>query len=116
MFFRSRRYTVLVADRSSGVVRRVTVSLRTALLVVCATLLTPILSGLGAKWSAQSELDQLRSQNATLTVENGNFRAATGQLTTQIQSLETVIDDLGARSELDPEQAKAMQKLPAVVK
>jgi len=49
-------------------------------------------------------------------VENGNFRASTGELTTQIQSLESVIEDLGARAALDPAQARAMQKLPAVVK
>jgi len=49
-------------------------------------------------------------------VENGSYRAATGELTAQIQSLETVINDLGARSQLDPVQARAMQKLPAVIK
>jgi len=38
------------------------------------------------------------------------------ELTAQIQSLETVINDLGARSQLDPVQARAMQKLPAVIK
>src|SRR6185295_4229829 len=40
----------------------------------------------------------------------------TGELTTQIQALEGVIDELGARSALDPAQARAMAKLPAVVK
>jgi murein DD-endopeptidase MepM/ murein hydrolase activator NlpD len=37
-------------------------------------------------------------------------------LTGQIQSLENVINDLGTRSMLDPAQARAMQKLPAVVR
>jgi murein DD-endopeptidase MepM/ murein hydrolase activator NlpD len=76
----------------------------------------PILMGLGAKWSARSEIDQLRTSNALLQVENGSYRAATGELTTQIQSLESVINDLGARAVLDPAQARAMQKLPAIVK
>ncbi len=76
----------------------------------------PVLIGLGAKMSATMEIESLRLSNATLEVENGNFRATTGELTTQIQSLETVINDLGTRSALDPEQAKAIQKLPAVVK
>jgi murein DD-endopeptidase MepM/ murein hydrolase activator NlpD len=111
-----RRYTVVIADRSSGVVRRVTISLRPTVLLVTGVLLLPILIGLGAKWSARAELDQIRSANATLEVENGSYRAATGELTSQIQSLETVINDLGARAELDPAQARAMQKLPAVVK
>jgi murein DD-endopeptidase MepM/ murein hydrolase activator NlpD len=72
--------------------------------------------GLGARWSAKAELDQVRGTNAALELENGSYRTATGELTTQIQSLETVINDLGARSALDPAQVRAMQKLPAVVK
>ena len=76
----------------------------------------PVLIGLGAKWSARAEIDQLRAANSSLTIENGSYRAATGELTAQIQSLEGVINDLGARATLDPAQARAMQKLPAVVK
>ena len=48
-----RRYTVLIADRSSGVVRRVTISLRLRSVVVTASLMLPVLIGLGAKWSAR---------------------------------------------------------------
>jgi len=113
---RGRRYTVLIADRSSGVLRRVTISLRGALLAVAGTLTLPILIGLGARWSAHVELDQLRANASVLQVENGSYRAATGELTTQIQSLEGVIDDLGQRAALDPAAAHAMQRLPAIVK
>ncbi|MGB7218476.1 MAG: M23 family metallopeptidase [Vicinamibacterales bacterium] len=113
---RARRFTVLIADRSSGVVRRVGVNLRPAAAVVGTILAIPILMGLGARWSARTEISQLRSAKSVLEIENGSYRAATGELTTQIQSLEGVINDLGARSTLDPEQARAMQKLPAVVK
>ncbi|MBM3770597.1 MAG: M23 family metallopeptidase [Acidimicrobiia bacterium] len=111
-----RRYTVLIADRSTGVVRRVTISLRTAVGVASTALIMPILVGIGAKISAERELDVLRTSNTALQLENGNFRTATGELTTQIQSLETVLEDLGGRSALDPAQAKAIEKLPAVVK
>jgi murein DD-endopeptidase MepM/ murein hydrolase activator NlpD len=111
-----RRYTVLIADRSSGVTRRVTISLRPLLAIVASVLLFPILVGLGAKWSARAEIDEIRVTNAALQEENGSYRAATGALTAQIQSLEGVIDDLGARARLDPEKSRAMQKLPAVVK
>jgi murein DD-endopeptidase MepM/ murein hydrolase activator NlpD len=76
----------------------------------------PVLIGLGAKWSAINEIDQLRSTNSLLHVENDSYRAATGELTAQIQSLEGVIDNLGARASVDADQARAMQKLPAVVK
>jgi murein DD-endopeptidase MepM/ murein hydrolase activator NlpD len=111
-----RRYTVLIADRSTGVLRRVTIGLRPALAVVTAILMMPVLIGLGAKWSARVEIEQLRTRAAALQVENGNYRQTTGELTTQIQSLENVIDELGARAALDPAQARAMQKLPSVVK
>jgi murein DD-endopeptidase MepM/ murein hydrolase activator NlpD len=113
---RARRYTVLIADRSSGVMRQLTVSQRPTIIAVLAVMAFPVLMGLGAKWSSHSEIDQLRSANSSLTIENGSYRDATGELTAQIQSLETVINDLGARATLDPTQARAMAKLPAVVK
>jgi len=112
----ARRYTIVVADRSSGVVRRGTISLRPFASAVAFILMLPVLVGLGARWSARSEIDQLRSSNAMLEIENGSYRVATGELTTQIQSLESVINDLGERTHLDPAQARAMQRLPAVVK
>lgn len=112
----SRKYTVLLADRSSGVVRRFTFSVRPALAAAVIGLSLPVLVGLGAKWSARTEIEQLRNTNLLLQDENGNYRAATGALTGQIQSLESVINDLGARASLDPTAARAMAKLPAVVK
>jgi murein DD-endopeptidase MepM/ murein hydrolase activator NlpD len=113
---RARRYTVLIADRSSGLVRRITISLRPTLLIGASVLMLPVLIGLGAKWSARAELQEIHAANAILQEENGSYRAATGALTTQIQSLEEVLNDLGTRVKLDPAQARAMQKLPAVVK
>jgi murein DD-endopeptidase MepM/ murein hydrolase activator NlpD len=113
---RARRYTVLIADRSSGLVRRITISLRPTLLIGASVLMLPVLIGLGAKWSARAELQEIHAANAILQEENGSYRTATGALTTQIQSLEEVLNDLGTRVKLDPAQARAMQKLPAVVK
>ncbi len=112
---RSRRYTVVIADRSTGAMRHVTVNVRATILVVAGVLALPVLMGLGARWGARQEIDQLRGANSMLLVENGSYRAATGELTTQIQSLEGVINDLGARAALDPNQARAMAKLPAIV-
>jgi murein DD-endopeptidase MepM/ murein hydrolase activator NlpD len=113
---RGRRYTVLIADGSTGIVRRVTFSLLPFVAMVVSALALPVLIGLGAKWSAHAEIDEIRSTNALLQEENGSYRAATGALTAQIQSLEGVINDLGARATLDPEKTRAMQKLPAIVK
>src|SRR4051794_21922711 len=105
MRLRSCRYTLAIEDRwDYG--RRLTVNLRLAGLVLSALVVTPVLIGLGAKWSAHDELERLRSTNAALEIENGNFRATTGELTTQIQALENVLNDLGARAALDPSQVK----------
>lgn len=111
-----RRYTAVIANRSTGAIRRVTVSLRGLLTVVAGVLALPILIGLGAKWSARLEIEQLRATNATLEIENGNYRATTGALTSQIQALGSVIGELSARSSVDPELARAMDRLPAVVR
>ena len=113
---RQRRYTIVIADRSTGAVGQLTVSLRIVAAVGVSVLMLPVLIGLGAKWSGNMELHQLRATNDALQFENSNFRETTGELTTQIQSLEGVINELGVRSTLDPAQAKAIAKLPAVVK
>ena len=112
----SRRYTILVADRTSGVVRRVTVSFRPAVAVVCAAVTLPVLIGIGAAWKAKSDVAQLYVSHATLEAENANYRGATQALSEQISSLQAAVTDLGARSALDPSLSRAMDKLPAVVK
>jgi len=67
-------------------------------------------------WKARIEVQQLHASNDVLTAENGNYRETTGELSGQIQALEGVIDELASRSALDTAQARAIAKLPAVVK
>ena len=59
----SRRYTILIADRTSGVVRRVTISARPAVAVACAMVTLPVLIGVGAAWKAKSEVAALYASN-----------------------------------------------------
>jgi murein DD-endopeptidase MepM/ murein hydrolase activator NlpD len=112
----SRRYTILIADRTSGVVRRVTISARPAVAVACAIVTLPVLIGIGAAWKAKSEVAALYSSNRSLEAENTNYRGATEALSEQIESLQTVVADLGASSALDPAVARAVEKLPTFVK
>ena len=112
----SRRYTILVADRTSGVVRRVTISAGPAVAVACAVVTLPVLIGVGASWKAKSDVSQLYASHRALEAENVNFRSATEALSGQIESLQTAIADLGARSALDPGVSRAIEKLPALVK
>ena len=111
-----KRYTIIVADRNSGVVRRATVSLRPVLVISGVVLSLPVLIGIGAAWKAKSEIADLQVSHQALEAENASFRSATDELTTQITSLEAAIQDIGARSALDPNVARTMDKLPALVK
>jgi murein DD-endopeptidase MepM/ murein hydrolase activator NlpD len=112
----SRRYTIIVADRKSGVLRRVTVSVRPLALTTGVLLALPVLIGMGAAWKAKSDVVALMASHQTLEIENANYRAATQALADQTEALQSAISDIGARSALDPNLAKSMDKLPAVVK
>jgi murein DD-endopeptidase MepM/ murein hydrolase activator NlpD len=112
----SRRFTVVFVDRASGVGRRATVHLGWTLATLAFLFTVPVLVGLGIRWATLAEIDSLRSSVATLSEENANFKGATGELATQVVSLQGVIDELAVRANLDPAAARAMQKLPAVIK
>jgi murein DD-endopeptidase MepM/ murein hydrolase activator NlpD len=111
-----RRYTILVADRTTGVVRRVTVAARPAVVFTCAVVVLPVLVGIGAAWKAKTDISDLYASQRALELENASYRSATAELSGQIQSLETAIGDLGAQAALDPSLARAMERLPAFVK
>lgn len=113
---RLRRYTFVIADRTTGVVRRFTISLRAGLTILGVAATLPILIGMGARWSAITEIDLLRAGNSSLEMENASYRAATEALTSQIQLLQSAITDLGTRATIDPATAKAMERLPLPLK
>ena len=115
-FMASRGYSIVVADRTTGVVRRFTLSVRPALTVVGCVLALPVLIGLGARWSAQVTIADLRRANANLEVENASYREATGQLASQISALHSAVDELGTRAAVDPTASRAMDRLPPAVK
>jgi murein DD-endopeptidase MepM/ murein hydrolase activator NlpD len=114
--FLSRRYSLLLVDRSSGVGRRFSIRLGWTLGVVGFVFALPVLVGLGIRWMTIAELTALRSTASGLELENASYREATGELTGQLVSLQGAIDELGARSSLDAASARAMQKLPAIVR
>lgn len=113
---RSRRYTIVLADRRSGVVRRFTIGLWPTLATVTGVMALPVLIGTGAAWKAKYDVADLYATAAALGVENANYRIATEALSGQVQGLQTAIGEIGARAALDPTLQSAMDKLPAVVK
>jgi murein DD-endopeptidase MepM/ murein hydrolase activator NlpD len=111
-----RRYTIVVADRQTGAVRRFTIRLRPVAVALTFVLAAPVLAGLALRLTAVSEVEHFRTANNTLTQENSSYREATGMLATQIESLQAAISELGERARLDPVSARAMEKLPANIK
>jgi murein DD-endopeptidase MepM/ murein hydrolase activator NlpD len=112
----SRRYSIVLADRTSGVVRRFTIPVWPTVAGAALTLALPILIGLGARWSAHAALDDLTADNGRLTLENDNYREATSQLASQISALQAAVDEIGVTAAVDPAASRAMDKLPAAVK
>jgi murein DD-endopeptidase MepM/ murein hydrolase activator NlpD len=76
----------------------------------------PVLIGIGAAWKARSDVAGLYADQQALAIENSSYRTATQELSGQIESLQSAIADLGARAALDPNVARTMDKLPALVK
>jgi murein DD-endopeptidase MepM/ murein hydrolase activator NlpD len=114
----SKRYTILIADRSTGITRRFTISLRAVAITVVTMLVlctVPVLVGLGARWSATVDIAQLASANRALRLENDSYREVTGELTTQIVSLQSVVTDINGRV-TDPGQRKAVENLQSLVR
>lgn len=112
----SRRYTIVIADRQTGVIRRFAINFGSTATVVAFVVSLPILIGFGAALKARAEVADLYTTRAALEVENTNYRAATETLSEQIQALQATMSDLGAQAALDPSLRSAMDKLPAVVK
>lgn len=66
-------------------------------------------------WAAQQVIGDLLHQNASLRMENDNYREATSELVAQVSALHSAADDLGARAALDPAATRAIQKLPSSI-
>ena len=83
---------------------------------VLVAFLLPVLIGLGLRWSAVPTSRGCEQPPIVLEVENRSFRAATGALTAQIQALQAAVAQLGDKASIDPATAKAIERLPAMVK
>ena len=112
----SRRYTIVLANRATGVVRRFTISLWPAVAAVACVFSLPVLLGLGIRWTARNAMTELERSNVALQIENASYREATGQLAGQISSLQAAVDTLGIQAVVDPNAKRAMEQLPDQVK
>jgi murein DD-endopeptidase MepM/ murein hydrolase activator NlpD len=112
----SPKFTILVANRQTGAVRRFTVARRPVVLVALALFSVPVLIGLGARWSGEARIQQLAQEREALRVENESYREATGELASQITALQSAMTELGEQAQLDPAMKRAIENLPALVR
>ena len=111
-----RRYALIVADRATGATRSFTVSVGLALIVMTFAVGVPLGWVFHTGWDAYAAVVRLRLSNARLELENAGYRAAATNLFTNIASLQTVIDDLAARTPLDVMRMRAsVERLPAAM-
>jgi murein DD-endopeptidase MepM/ murein hydrolase activator NlpD len=116
---RSPRYTILIANRNTGSIRRLTVARIPLMAAIISVLSVPTfvgLAGLGARQSSLAEIQGLQTTNEGLRLENESYRAATGELAAQIDTLQTALTELTEQAQLDPQTRQAIQRLPPIVK
>jgi murein DD-endopeptidase MepM/ murein hydrolase activator NlpD len=116
---RSPRYTILIANRNTGSVRRLTVGRIPLMAGIIAVLSVPTfigLAGFGARQSSLAEIHVLQTSNEGLRLENESYRAATGELAAQIDTLQTALGELSEQAQLDPQTRRAIQQLPPIVR
>lgn len=112
----AKRYTIIVENKATGVIRQFTIRLRPWLAGIALLFCLPVLFGLAMRWSARAEMQALRDAARASEVENASYREATADLTGQITALQDTVNELSKRSVLDPEVAKAISRLPARIR
>lgn len=110
------RYRVSVESCDTGTAAHLTFSLRTVVLLSGLSCVGLALLILGARASASAELAALRARANILEQENTSYRAATGELTNQITTLQGVLGDLGAVPPVDTHAVDAIDKLPSAIR
>ena len=108
-------FIVKVARDAGGKTFRFTIG--THALIVGALLFVgfPVLFIAGSSWGARAVISDLLRQNAGLQMENASYRDATAQLASQVETLQAAADTIRASADLDPQAARAMQRLPTSI-
>ena len=107
-----KRYSFIVADRSSGVVHRFTLAVRPTLALFAAILAVLIGWTVQSGWSTAAQIEQLQLRNATLAVQNTLYRSTTTELSGRIAALQLAIAELRDNSIVDPRIRRAILRLP----
>ena len=110
----STRYSLILANRDTGITRRLTFRVRPVVAVLTMLLVVPVVLSLYARWTTQSEIDRLTLRTAQSEIENSSYRATASELSIQIAALQNAIAKLDTRSNMDPHMRRSIERLPDV--
>ena len=110
-----KKYTIQFTDDSSGGSRQFVIRLRTVLWTTAALGAAVIMAGL-VQNGILAEIQQLRTTNTALHLENIAYRNVTSDLASQANSLQASIADLSERATLTANSERAVHRLPKSVK
>jgi murein DD-endopeptidase MepM/ murein hydrolase activator NlpD len=108
-------FIVRVGRDASGKTFRFTIGAHALIVGALLFVAFPVLFVAGSTWGARAVISDLLRQNAALQVENANYRDATAQLSAQLTGLQAAADTLRATAEVDPQAARAMERLPSSI-
>jgi len=108
-------FIVTVGRESSPTPMRLRIDVRIVIAAVALVIGCPILFAAGASWGARTLISELLRQNSALQTENASYRDATAALSSQVSTLQAAADDLRARAQVDPQAARAMDRLPSSI-
>lgn len=113
----SRRYSFIVVSHRTGKGRQVAVTARGLVAAAtCLLVMFPLLVAFGARSGAREQIAKLKGATEALEIENSSYRAATAELTTQIESLQALSNSLGTRVSTESGNAKALDRLSDLIR
>ncbi len=108
----SRRYSFIIANRDTGLMRRFSLRFDLVACVIAVALLSGgALAGRDLLVTIAG-LDDLKLENARLHLENAGYRVVADELGDQMTTLEGAITELAGRADMDPSIVESMEQLP----
>ena len=113
---RGRRYSLVIADRQTGAVRRFTVALWPVLGASSRCYSLPISSASRALERAIRDRSSCRRRTPRCRSRTPAIAKPPDSCADQVAALQTAVNELGDHAVVDPTASRAMERLPALVK
>ena len=107
-----KRYSLVIANRTTGAMTRLTLAVGPACAAFLALLVLPAALVVFAEWSTSLGVTRLQLQNARLELENSAYRATANDLASHLTGLDDTMVELTERVDMDPSMLRSMAQLP----